>query len=219
LDSPNDRQLAAELEKTSEYKQKAAEIERLRAANPILSGFVKKYVDFYNDTKLGYVFWNGKEYETFATEAFRLSMQIYGDSPMNLHYQTRNQHMVDLVLAALKDKPVRRAIVLAGVLHKHYLDRAFRQNPNLSVAGFSALLPLKPAKLSKGVRALLEEDNDLPYFERGYPRELDQHFDEKLARLAHGRKLAAGTAQEEQMLRLIYEDKPYQRLTACESGR
>ena len=186
LDSPNDRTVRAELEKTTEYKDKAAKLKLLTAASPIIAGFEKKYVDYWKNPKLGYAFWNGTDYDAYITEDYRLSMQIYGDNAMNLHYQSRNQHMLDRVLAALKERPVPKVVVLTGCEHKHFFDRAFRENANLSVVDFASLLPLKEAKFSPAVRDLLEEGNDLPYFESGYPRDLNRYYDLKLVDLLHG---------------------------------
>lgn len=185
-DSPNAREIRAQLEKTPEYQKKAAQLKKLTAANSILKGMRKKYGTVWGNTKLGYAFWNGKDYQTDTAEGYRLSMQIYGDSPMNLHYQSRNQHMVDLILAALKEKPAPKAIVLTGSEHKHFFDRAFQENPHLSVVDFSSLLPLKDANLSGPVREFLEDENDLPYFQPGYPEDLNRYFDDKLVNLVHG---------------------------------
>jgi RNase H-fold protein (predicted Holliday junction resolvase) len=186
MDSPNDREVRAQLEKTPEYRKKAAELKDLTAANSILNGMCKQHGALGGNAKLGYAFWNGTDYQTCTAEGYRLSIEIYGDSPMNLHYQSRNQHMADLILAALKEKPVPKAIVLTGSEHKHFFDRAFRENPNLSVVDFSSLLPLKEATLSGPVREFLEEENDLPYFQPGYPEDLNLYFGGKMMNLLHG---------------------------------
>ncbi len=185
-DSPNDREVRAKLEKTPEYQKKAAELAKLTAANPILTSMDKKYPDMWRDSKLGYEFWNGKEYQTYTAEGYRLSMQVYGDNAMNLHYQSRNEEMVQLILAAVKQKPVRKVVVLTGAEHKHFFDRALQATENMSVVDFSSLLPLKAARPGRALREFLEEDNDLPYFEPGYPSDLDRHFDLQLVGLLHG---------------------------------
>lgn len=185
-DSSNDRQVRAELSKTPEYQRKAEEEKKLADADPILRNMSRKYGDIWSNPALGYAFWNGREYNDYVAENYRISMQVYGDSPMNLHYQTRNQHMVELVLAAIKERPVSKVVVVTGAEHKHFFDRAFKGNLALSVVDFASILPLKTPRFSGPVGEFLEEYYDLPYYDPKYRPLLNAYYDGRLVDLLHG---------------------------------
>lgn len=186
----NDRTIRAKLEKEPEYVAKQKQIDELVAHDVIITNFVNHYGTLDEEFKwggqLGYGFWNGKEYNDVVAEGYKLSMQVYGDSPFNLHYVTRNTHMVNLIWNAIRDNSSHRVIVLTGSEHKHFFDRELEKNPEVRVVDFDNILPLRTVKLPPSITRFLDEDDDLAYFQKGYPKDLDAYYFEKLTPLVHG---------------------------------
>lgn len=103
---------------------------------------------------------------------------------MNLYWQSRNTRMMDLIRAAIRDNHSRRVIVLTGSEHKYFFDREFLKGRDAELIDLATLLPLKKLPLDPAVTTFLEEDDDSPYFEKGYPQ--DGIFGDKLLPLVHG---------------------------------
>jgi tetratricopeptide (TPR) repeat protein len=190
-DANNDREIRDQLEKQPEYVQKEKQFQALRAQSETISRYEKQYG---SEEKVwggnrGYQFWNGKEYNDYYTEDYRISMQVYGDSPINLHYLTRNNRMMGLIWSAIGDNSSRKVIVLTGGEHKHFFDREFRKNPDIETIEFESLLPLKKPTLDLVTRKFLDEDEDLSYYEKGYPKDLDLYYRFKLVPLIHGKNM------------------------------
>lgn len=186
----NDREIRAKLAKEPEYVAKQERVEELLAGDEVITRFEKRYGSMDDIDKwgaqLGYRFWNGKNYNDAIAEGYKLSMEVYGDSPFNLHYLTRNNHMMDLILKAIQDNSSRRVIVLTGAEHKHFFDREFRKDATFETADFDSILPLRKVKLGPAVARFLNDDDDLSYFEKGYPGDLDAYYHYKLIPLIHG---------------------------------
>ena len=192
-DTPNDREIREKLEKQPEYIEKEKQLQLLRSQSAVIARFEKTYgpsdkVDQWG-ARQGYRFWNGKDYNDLCAEEYRLSMQIYGDSPINLHYLTRNNHMMELIWGAIGENSSHRVIVLTGSEHKHFFDSEFRKNTDVERLEFDALLPLQSAPLEPAVMKFLDEDDDLPYFEPGFPKDLDAYYTEKLVPIVHGQDM------------------------------
>ncbi|MGO9227776.1 MAG: tetratricopeptide repeat protein [Bryobacteraceae bacterium] len=189
-DTPNDREVEAELAKRPEYIEKEKQFDLLRARSAIETRYEKIYGPIDEDVQwgahLGYRFWNGKDYNDWYAEDYRLSMQVYGDSPMNLHYLTRNNHMMELILGAIRKYSSRRAIVLTGSEHKHFFDREFRKDADVETLELEGLLPLKAGPLEPAIAKFLDEDDDLAYFEPSSVSDMDVYYAGKLLPLVHG---------------------------------
>lgn len=179
------REARARLRERPEIIQKQREYDSLLAAHPMIADFQARHGDFWRSNDRGYRFFNGREYNEYEAEVYRLSMQVFGDSPMNLMYETRNDHMMDLIRAAIPEDPGRRLLILTGSEHKHYFDRALRMEPGVSLIEFESILPLEERELEPGIRSFLEED-DLAYYADGYPKDLDAYYGNKLTSLVHG---------------------------------
>jgi tetratricopeptide (TPR) repeat protein len=189
-DAPNDREIREKLEKQPEYIEKEKQLQLLRAQSAVIARFEKTYGPEDKEDQWGahqgYRFWNSKDYNDFYTEEYRLSMQVYGDSPINLHYLTRNNHMMELTWSAIRENSSHRVIVLTGSEHKHVFDREFRKNPDVETLELDGLLPLQRGALEPAIAKFLDEDDDLAYFEPGFPRDLDTYYADKLVPLGHG---------------------------------
>ena len=189
-DQPNDREIRAKLTKEPEYVAKQKRLEQLLSRDEIITRLEKRYGPMDEERKwgaqLGYRFWNGKGYQDAIAEGYRLSMQVYGDSPFNLHYLTRNKHMMDLISNAIRENSSHRVIVLTGSEHKSFFDDEFRKNPEVDTLDFDSILPLKTLKFTPSIAQFLDEDDDLQYFQKGYPKGLDAYYREKLIPLVHG---------------------------------
>ncbi|HVN77674.1 MAG TPA: hypothetical protein VMW38_01620 [Terriglobia bacterium] len=190
-DTNNDREIRDKLEKQPEYIEKEKQFQSLRAQSEMIARFEKQYgpEERLWEGNLGYQFWNGKDYNDYCAEGYRISMRVYGDSPINLHYQTRNNRMMQLIWSAIKDHSSRKVIVLTGGEHKHFFDREFKKNPDIQPIDFDSLLPLSKPDPGPDTQKFLYEDEDLLYYEKGYPQDLDLYYHYKLIPLVHGPKM------------------------------
>jgi hypothetical protein len=158
---PAVREVRESLSEVPFCQEKARELE---SNDAVLREFETKHPDPYAD-KLGYAFWNSAEYNEATAEAYRLSMQVYGDSCCNLYYVTRGEKMLGLIDTALGGHRGERVIVLTGAGHKHYFDRALARRNDVRVVSFSSLLPLGDPPLAPAVAAFLDEGDDQPYYD------------------------------------------------------
>ncbi len=182
----NTRLVRDSLSSLPEYKQKEQDLEALASKDSIITGFEKRFGSWQDQAQQGYEFWNGREYNEYTMEDYRLSMKVFGDSPMNLEYRTRNDSMMARILSVIRENPGSRIIVLTGAEHKHYFDNALAPNPEVALVNFRSLLPLPEKESDPALRAFLDDADDLHYYEKGYPKDLDQYYRAKLIPLLHG---------------------------------
>ncbi len=180
------REARARLREQPEIIRKEQEYDSLLAVHPMIADFEARHGDFLRSNDKGYGFFNGQEYNEYETEVYRLSMQVFGDSPMNLMWETRNERMLDLIRSAASENPGRRLLVLTGSDHKHYFERALRNEPGVSLIEFESILPLDRGALDPEIRSFLEDADDLAYYAEGYPEDLDVYHWSKLTGLVHG---------------------------------
>ncbi|MGO9270343.1 MAG: hypothetical protein ACLQOO_08850 [Terriglobia bacterium] len=189
-DVPNDRVMRDKLVTQPEYVEKEKQLQALRARSEIITRYEKSYGPEEKENKwgaqLGCRFWNGKDYNDFYAEDYRLSLQVYGDSPINLHYLTRNNHMMELIWKAIRENSPNRTIVLTGSEHKHFFDREFRNHSDVETLEFDSILPLRTDSLEPSMVRFLDDDDDMAYFEEGYPKDLNAYYSDKLIPLVHG---------------------------------
>ena len=181
----DDRKTRRELARRPEFQEKQARLERLKADNATIRTFEKKYRDLDRDTFLGYRFWNGDEYAQYFAESYRLEVEVYGDSPFNLHYVSRNAHMMELIWAAIAQNAGRRIAVLTGSEHKHVFDWELAGSAKVRLVSFDSILPLSERPLSRPMQALVDEGDDLPYYVDGALKDLDEYFAAKMTPLVH----------------------------------
>jgi tetratricopeptide (TPR) repeat protein len=181
----DDRQARAELARQPEFQKQAERFERLMADDPTILAFQRRYGDFDHDDTLGFRFWNGDDYARYFTEYYRLSLEVYGDSSVNLHYVSRNNQMLGLIRAAVARRPVRKVAVLTGSEHKHFFDRELAGDSRIRVVSLESILPLSEAPLAAPLRAFLDEGDDLAYYEKGAVQDINEYYTHKLLPLVH----------------------------------
>ena len=106
----NTRALREKLSKEPEYIEKQKIADSLELDNNLIQKFNKTYINIWKNVKeYDYKFWNGDEYNDYIRESYKISMQVFGDSPFNLYYMTRNQNMLNLIDKAI-DKNIGKKI-------------------------------------------------------------------------------------------------------------
>ncbi len=169
-----------------DYKTKEQQVEALEKKDNVIVDFEKKYGTWREQGQKGYEFWNGPEYNEYTMRNNQYWLQVFGDGPITLYYRTRNDSMMALILSAIREKPTRRAIVLTGAEHKHYFDRVLEHTSDVSLIQLTGILPLKKYELDPAMKALLDEADDLVYYEKGYPQDLNSYNRMKIIPLLHG---------------------------------
>lgn len=184
-DTPNDRVLREQMSHTRDFKRKSRKEERLEAQDPLLNTFRVRWGEEFWNTDQDAAFWNGPEYNDYVRRGYQISMQIWGDSPVNLHYQSRNEKMMARIEAALPTTG-GKVMVLTGSEHKHFFDDALARRPNTRVVHFQEVLPRPEAPLPTLVEEFLEARDIGPYFEDPSPAQIDPWFSRALVPLVHG---------------------------------
>jgi len=179
------RDTRRQLEETPEYVEKARLLDSLSATNPIIRPFDERYGDFWRG-EMDYRFYNGLAYNRYIEEAYRLSLAVYGDDPVNLFYESRNRRMMDQAWEVISRHPGARVALLTGAEHKHYFDRDLGAREGVDVVVMDDLLPLERPPMHPVIRAFLEDEDDLPYYEEGFPRDTARYYAGKITSLIHG---------------------------------
>lgn len=188
--SGDDRAYRKEYEKTEEYKLKEKQYYELEKSNEIMQNFYKKYGSLdslWNENKQGYKFFNGEEYNDYIREMYKINMAVFGDGPMNLYYQTRNNKMLELINNAVAENKNKRIIVLTGAEHKHYFDIELTKRTDLELIKFKDILPLKEEKPSKNITDFIEKNLARNYYDVSDSKEnIDMMYQGALISLIHG---------------------------------
>lgn len=179
------REARRALEQTPEYVEKARRYDSLSAANPVTSAFDAEFGDYWRGA-MDYRFYNGPAYNRYIEEWYRLSLAVYGDSPVNLHYESRNRRMMDRAWEVIRAHPGSRIALVTGSEHKHYFDRDLGARDGVRVVELAELLPLGKEALHPQVEAFLEAEDDLVYYQAGFPQDTSRYFRNKLTGLLHG---------------------------------
>ncbi len=172
--------------KTEEYKLKKKEEEKLLKDSSIIQNFENKYGSMekvFKEAKLGYQFFNGKEYNDYIRETYKIQIQVYGDSCINLYSNARNEQMLKLIDNALAKNP-QKVLVLTGAEHKYYFDDALKNRDDIKFINLLDILPLKEAKLSKNVMTFLEKGLAFGYYDETIDK--DTIYTGALMPLVHG---------------------------------
>ena len=183
------RHLQDSLMKLPEYIQKEKEVDSIAATDSILTGFEKKYGTWQEQILMGYDFWNGKEYNDYTMENYRLWTDAFGESPVTLFYKTRNDSMMALIQNVIRENPGKKIIVLTGSEHKHYFDNSLKNNPDVSLIEFGSILPLENKEQGPVIESYFNEGNDLLYFEKGFPENVNDYYRAKLIPILHGNNM------------------------------
>jgi len=126
--------------KTKEFATKNKLEDSLRKANETIQNFVEKYGTWADYSKSsGYKWYNSPVFNEYVDEESKISMKVYGDHCMNLHYQSRNDSMVNNIYDAIEKNRGKKIMVLTGAEHKHYFDRALGNKTNIEIINFKNL--------------------------------------------------------------------------------
>ncbi len=187
--SAGDRKEQEKFRESEEYKTKEKIIEDLVKADTIMQNFKQKYGDWGNvwkENNKGYAFYNGKECNNFVKQMYKISMSVYGDSFMNLHYESRNSKMLELINSAIMANKGKRIIVLTGTEHKHYFDIELSKRKNIKVIDFESILPLNKIQISSNINNFIERNLAKGYYDTADSSAIDIMYHGALIPLIHG---------------------------------
>jgi tetratricopeptide (TPR) repeat protein len=129
---------------TPEYIEKEKKLSELESKNEIMKNFAQKHgsdmIHIFQEKD--YLFFNGKEYNEYVKEVYKLSVSVFGDDPHNLHYITRNENMLKLIAGVIDKNQGKKIIILTGAEHKHYFDEKLRMSDKIRVRDIMDILPL-----------------------------------------------------------------------------
>jgi tetratricopeptide (TPR) repeat protein len=184
-----DREEKKRFLESEEYKNKEKRIKELVKADSVMQRFKRKYGGWNNvwrENNRGYEFYNGKECNEFVRQMYSISMLVYGDSFMNLNYESRNSKMLELIDSAILKNPGKRIVVFTGCEHKHYFDIKLSERDDLNVIDFANILPLKEIKESDNIKDFLEKSLAKNYYEASDSSAIDLMYHGALVPLIHG---------------------------------
>ncbi len=184
-----DRKEQKKFRASEEYKIKEKRIEDLVKADTIIQKFKQKYGSWGNvwkENNRGYDFYNGKECNNFVKQMYKISMSVYGDSFMNLHYESRNSKMLELIDSAIIANKGKRIVVLTGCEHKHYFNIALSKRKKIKVIDFESILPLKEIQISPNINNFIERNLAKGYYDTADSSAIDIMYQGALIPLIHG---------------------------------
>lgn len=187
--SKGDRAEQKKYRKTEDYEIKEQKIEELVKADSIMQSFKAKYGGWSNvwkENNKSYNFYNGKECNDFVKQMYSISMSVYGDSFMNLHYESRNGKMLELIDSAIVENKGKRIIILTGCEHKHYFDLVLSKRKDIEVIEFESILPLIEIQASEDIKDFLERNIARGYYETTDSSAFDTMYRGALIPLLHG---------------------------------
>ena len=174
------------LRQTEEHQALLQEMEQREAASPVWAAFTQKYGEDWYQADRGPEFWNGADYNGLVRDGYRISVELFGDSPENLYYLSRNAKMLEAIEAAVAKHPGERVVVLTGAEHKHYFDDALGARPDVEAVPWSALPELPAMEAGPQVRAWLDDATPDPYFDLDTPEGRRSSYRVRMRRLVHG---------------------------------
>lgn len=186
----NSRTERDSLIKLKKYKKLMKEELKLKKENKIILEFEgKNGKDFNKLFQKSYQFINGEEYSNYIREGYKISQQIYGDSPMNLVWRPRNNNMYKNVEKVISENREKNIIILTGSEHKYYFDDTLRTRKDIKLVTINDLLPLTEDSNNSAVIDYILKGEDSLYFLPGYLTNSDQYFSNKLIPLVHGMQM------------------------------
>lgn len=170
--------------KTEDYRSKKRVADSLVQNSSIIQSFEKKYGSMdsvWRNNVLGYEFFNGKDYNDYTREAYRIEVSVYGDGVMNLHSEARNAKMLSLIDSAMNVSQAKRIIVFTGAEHKYYFDDAFAKRNSVRLVTLNDILPLQNLEPSRNETDYLEH-----WLARNYYNDENEMYANAITPLLHG---------------------------------
>lgn len=142
---------------TVDYKKKEGILDSLMQTSPVIQDFEKTYGTrpVANQNK-DFQWFNGRQFNDYYAEYYRLSMQVYGDHCVNLYYKSRNDSMLKRIEEVLFKHPGEKILILTGAEHKHYFDNALLRNPNVRLRVLQDMSIISRPIQQEAVRDFLE---------------------------------------------------------------
>lgn len=184
-----DRKEMTSYMQSDEYKVNEQKISDIVAADSIMTRFNTKYGnwdDLCRQNNHGYEFFNSKECNDFINQMCKISMSVYGDSFMNLHYESRNNKMLELIESAITENKGKRIIILTGCEHKHYFDNALSNRADVRVVDFETILPLRDVEISENINDFINRGVVRGYYDSTDFATYDVMYSRALAPFVHG---------------------------------
>ncbi len=183
-----DREERTKYMQSEEYKVNEQKFSDIVASDSIMVAFNAKYGswdELCNQNNQGYEFFNGKECNDFVNRMYEISMSVYGDSFMNLHYESRNDNMLQRIDSAINENRGKRIAILAGCEHKHYFDKVLSKREDLVLVDFETILPLQDIELSQNVSDFIDQGLVRGYYDPADTVAYDAMYSGALAPLLH----------------------------------
>lgn len=183
-DNNNDRTIRDSLSKTDHYAQLMAKEDSLLKNDSSIKEFNNKYGEnIYNNNKLDLMFWNGEDYSNYNWSNYKISLDVYGDSPFNLHYITRNRNMLHLINNSISRNNPKRIIILTGAEHKRFFDDSLGVKQNVRLLSIEDILPLTKFDNTK----LAADEIPSLYFQKKVSNEdKEEFYSAEVLPLVHG---------------------------------
>lgn len=175
--------------KTDDYKTKSQQADSLVKSNRIMQTFIDKYGtmdSIRKNNKMGYQFFNGKDYNYYIREMYTILINVYGDGCTNLYSELRNVKMMELINKAIAENKGKRIIILTGAEHKYYFDIALSRQKEVKLINFENLLPLKTITPTSNTAEFIENDLAKGYYDTADSSVVDMMYRNALAPLIHG---------------------------------
>jgi hypothetical protein len=187
----NEREKMEEYMKAEDYKIKKVIADSMLQASPIIQAFEEENGELKDYIHLkDYSWWNGKEFNDYTLEKYRISMGVFGDHCINLYYRTRNDSMMSRIAQAIENHPGERIIVLTGAEHKHYFDRELRNQNGVVVHELKDIQIESTGVMDKAVKDFLvwrDPGSYIPEITEG--ERFDRIYRHRLLRLLHGKDM------------------------------
>jgi tetratricopeptide (TPR) repeat protein len=178
----NDRTIRDSLSKTDKYINLIKVCDSLEKNDVFLKKFNDKFGDVYKNNDLDINFWNGKEYNDQVRESYKISVSVFGDSPFNLHYVTRNRRMLNNIRQGIEKYKAKKAIILCGAEHKSFFDDSLQTDKKMTIVNLNDILPLKNINIEE----IIAKQQPKLYFETIDSQKTDQFYKDLIMPYVHG---------------------------------
>ncbi|HEX2921396.1 MAG TPA: tetratricopeptide repeat protein [Bacteroidales bacterium] len=182
----NNRLIRDSLGKIDKYIRLLRIADSLETNNVLLKNFKNKFEangdNIYRNYDLGIDFWNGKEYNDYVRESYKISISIFGDSPFNLNYISRNSKMLTNIKLGIKKYNAKKVIVLTGAEHKSIFDDSLKMDKSILVTSLTDIEPLNHSDFGE----LLKRFRPCQYFTKADSLTTEKFYTTLIMPYVHG---------------------------------